>query len=245
MTDQELRFRELQETRRHNQAMEQLQGDTLVETHRTNVENEGIKKESNVITNAHYIRSDAENVRHNTATEDIQRTGVEENIRHNKEDERIQDARNAEVRRHNIADERIQSVRNTENIRHNQVTEAISAYNLGREGQLLDEKIRTQQEDTRLTHEQSRKQAMENKKFQDTAPSDVAATVQENKLRLVTAANERQSADVGYQTGLNYDIGWTSQIGKIGRNIADTVSPVTNIIKSATDIAKAVTNVRK
>lgn len=80
MTQNQIRFQELVETKQHNRRTEsqtdrsQTENErhnlaTETETSRHNRQDEAIRYQSNDITNAHYQRQDAENQRHNVATE--------------------------------------------------------------------------------------------------------------------------------------------------------------------------------
>lgn len=262
MTDQELRFRELQETRRHNAAMEALQGQSNEEVHRTNVENEGIKRESNLITSDHYIRSDSENVRHNVASEGIETSKVNESVRHNKVSEDIESGKLRETVRHNTvsegiesrkvdesvrhnkADEQIQNVRNTETQRHNIVSEAISAYNLEPEREQMQAKTNESNAHAGLYQAQDDSTRLDVRKKEYTYPTETGKEVEENKRDAVKAAGDRQKADAQYNTGLNYDIGIVEQFGQIGKGVSDAISPITGVLRAVTDITK-VFNVRK
>jgi len=128
MTEMQISYRNLQETRRHNIATEGLEGSKLEETRRhnmaseseairTNMANEGIKHEANVINQSHYQRQDAINQAH------YERQDAE-TARHNREAEldadydrsvRIYQAK--EEARHNLASEK-------ETARHNITTES-------------------------------------------------------------------------------------------------------------------------
>nr|AVX53642.1 putative ORF1 [Marmot picobirnavirus] len=131
MTQNQIRFAELQELKRHNLKTE---GQTDVslketgrhnvalesETNRHNIQTEGIQTTTNVINAQHYAATDAELVRHNQSTEsETQRHNVvleQETNRHNittestdrfkaKTDADIRKASLSETTRHNVGEE--------------------------------------------------------------------------------------------------------------------------------------------
>lgn len=104
MTQNQIRFQEHLETKRHNEAMEIQAGKsheevvrhnyvTEAEQNRTNVSNEDIKRVANAINANHYANSDAEQRRHNIAYES-------ESYRHNVEQE-------GETHRANVINENV------------------------------------------------------------------------------------------------------------------------------------------
>lgn len=93
MTQNQIKYQELEEERRHNQAVER-------EQKRTNAENERIKAEQNAINAQHYLVSDTETIRSNQARET-------ENTRHNTSTEQIDWFKNYETQRHDKEQEAI------------------------------------------------------------------------------------------------------------------------------------------
>ena len=123
MTQNQLKFFQLQEDKRHNVEAESVARAQLAESNRHNVvledetkrnnqAQEAIQQQANVINSNHYSRMDAEASRHNLATESIQKQQAD-----------TQAKQATEAARHNVAVEK-------EAKRHNTETESVSRYTM-------------------------------------------------------------------------------------------------------------------
>lgn len=96
MTEQQIRYGELLETRRSHLTNERQNQQNLDETARSHLANEGIARDTL-----------SENSRHNRVTENISERNLQETIQHNRETERLGWSNLGENRRHNMATESI------------------------------------------------------------------------------------------------------------------------------------------
>lgn len=131
MTHNQIAYATLQETRRHNVAVEDETKRNamavLEETQRHNVSQEHYWSESNAINSAHYKRIDQETQRHNIASERIENRKVSETQRHNLASEIIEVGKLDESATHNRATESTAQYQAEESARHNVETERVSA----------------------------------------------------------------------------------------------------------------------
>lgn len=123
MTQNQLKYFQIQEDKRHNVEAETAARAQLAESNRHNVAledetkrnnqaQEAIQQQANVINSNHLSRLDAETARHNVASENIQRQQADTQAR-----------QVAEAARHNLATEK-------EATRHNVETERVSNYTM-------------------------------------------------------------------------------------------------------------------
>lgn len=143
MTQNQIRYWELQETKRSNSAKE-------TETNRANVAREGETHRANVAneteTNRSNVAREKETNRHNLATEGIDLGKLEETKRHNVSTE-------GETKRHNVATESIDMGKLGETIRHNQAAESLSQAQIGLGYSQLAEAIRSNKRNEQIRME--------------------------------------------------------------------------------------------
>lgn len=143
MTQNQIRYQEHLETRRHNQEMERLTGESQSETarhnrayeeetSRTNQANEDIRRQTNVINDAHYLRQDAESVRHDMTveTETGRSNRAQEALAHERnlvaaDANQVQRERNQVTREGNLMNVSLGLINANEQAAHNRQTESI------------------------------------------------------------------------------------------------------------------------
>lgn len=149
MTQNQIKYWELKENKRHNIATEKEAGRHNIETEDISrgelfekSRHNGVTETNDLLsigeTQRHNVAYEGETARHNLAQEDLSFKSLAENVRHNKAGENIQAAQVGELARHNVASEGLTGAALEETKRSNLVYEGINQQNADTNAGQLD-----------------------------------------------------------------------------------------------------------